>query len=150
VQHFEDLEVRLERSNLEPVRANPEDAGLDLRSKADVLLPKGKRIMVGTGVQVRIPKGYGGFLIPRSSLSKKHVVLLNSIGLIDSLYRGELLACLSYTGEDEAATIDKDERIVQLVIVPVALPQVLVRYEDDGKWYDTSRGVGGFGSTGSK
>jgi dUTP pyrophosphatase len=150
VQHFEDLEVRLERSNLEPTRANPEDAGLDLRSKADVLLPRGKRIMVGTGVEVRIPPGYGGFLLPRSSLSKKHVVLLNSVGLIDSLYRGELLACLSYTGEDEAANIDKDERIVQLVIVPVALPQVLVRYEDDEKWYDTSRGVGGFGSTGSK
>lgn len=148
--HFEDLEVRLERSGLEPIRANPEDAGLDLRSKTDVTLPRGKRIMVGTGVQVRIPPGYSGFLIPRSSLSKKHVVLLNSVGLIDSLYRGELLACLSYTGEDEAATIDKDERIVQLVIVPVALPQVLVRYEDDEKWYDTSRGVGGFGSTGSK
>jgi len=144
-----DLEVRLERSNLEPTRANPTDAGLDLRSKTNVTVAKGNRVLVGTGVQARIPTGYAGFLVPRSSLSKKYLVLLNSIGIIDSLYRGEIMACLSYVGPQDWVTIDKDERIVQLLIVPVALPEILVRYEDDKIWNDTSRGVGGFGSTGT-
>lgn len=146
---FEDLEVRLERSALEPIRANPTDAGLDLRSKVSVTLCKGNRVLVGTGVQARIPAGYAGFLVPRSSLSKKDIIMMNSIGIIDAAYRGELLACLMYVGPHDWVTIDKDERIVQLVIVPVALPDVLVRYEDDEKWNDTSRGVGGFGSTGA-
>ena len=144
------LDVRLERSGLEPLRANATDAGLDLRSKTNVTLSRGNRVLVGTGVQARIPEGYAGFLIPRSSLSKKYVTMLNSVGVIDSLYRGEIMACLMYVGPDDWVMLDKDERIVQLVIVPVALPDVLVRYEDNEKWNDTSRGVGGFGSTGTK
>ena len=147
--HLDYLDVRLERSNLEPLRANPTDAGLDLRSKVPVTLSRGNRVLVGTGVQARIPEGYAGFLVPRSSLSKKYIVMMNSIGIIDSLYRGEIMACLSYVGSQDWVTIDKDERIVQLVIVPIVLPDVLVRYEDDEKWNDTSRGVGGFGSTGT-
>lgn len=146
--HFEDLEVRLERSELEPIRANPTDAGLDLRSKTNVVVAKGARVLVGTGVQARIPPGYVGLLVARSSLSKKFLVLMNSVGIIDSLYRGEIMACLTYVGPEDWTMIDKNERIVQLVIVPIALPEVLVRYEDDEKWNDTSRGVGGFGSTG--
>ena len=143
-----DLEVRVERSELVPVRANPTDAGLDLRSKQDVVLARGNRVLVGTGVQVRIPPGYVGFLLPRSSLSKKHVVMLNSVGVIDSDYRGEIMACLSYTGSEDWVKLDRNERIVQLVVVPIALPEVLVRYQDDEQWNDTSRGTGGFGSTG--
>jgi dUTP pyrophosphatase len=126
------------------------DAGLDLRSKQSVTLARNNRVLVGTGVQARIPEGYVGLLVPRSSLSKKHVVMLNSVGIIDSGYRGELKACLSYTGYQDWVTIDKDERIVQLLVVPIALPNVLVRYEDDEKWNDTARGVGGFGSTGTQ
>lgn len=143
-----DLEVRVERSELVPVRANPTDAGLDLRSKQDVVLARGNRVLVGTGVQVRIPPGYVGFLLPRSSLSKKHVVMLNSVGVIDSDYRGEIMACLNYTGSEDWVKLDRNERIVQLVVVPIALPEVLVRYQDDEQWNDTSRGTGGFGSTG--
>ena len=143
-----DLEVRLERSDLEPTRANPTDAGLDLRSKFDVFLELGKRTLVGTGVQVKIPPGYVGFLIPRSSLSKRGIVMTNSIGVIDSDYRGEIMASLMYTGHEGPQVIASGERIVQLVIVPSALPEVLVRYQDDEDWNDTARGVGGFGSTG--
>lgn len=149
VNLLDELDVRVERHGLVPIRANPTDAGLDLRSKTNVTVSKGNRVLVGTGVQARIPEGYVGFLIPRSSLSKKFLVLLNSVGVIDSLYRGEIMACLSYVGPHDWVTIDKDERIVQLVIVPIALPNVLVRYEDDETWNDTSRGVGGFGSTGT-
>ena len=143
-----ELDFRVERSGLTPQRANPTDAGLDLRSKKTVVLARGNRVLVGTGVQVRIPKGYVGFLLPRSSLSKKHVVMLNSVGVIDSDYRGEILACLSYTGTNDWIQLDQDERIVQLVVVPIALPEVTVRYQDDEQWNDTARGTGGFGSTG--
>lgn len=146
---LEDIDMRVERSGLIPIRANPSDAGLDLRSKVAVTLARGNRVLVGTGVQARIPEGFVGLLVPRSSLSKKHVVMMNSIGIIDSLYRGELMACLTYTGPEDWAVIEKDERIVQLVIVPIVLPNVLVRYEDDETWNNTARGVGGFGSTGS-
>lgn len=145
----DDLEVRLEYSDLEPVRAHELDAGLDLRSKSNVILRKGERVLVGTGVQARIPPRHVGFLIPRSSLSKKHIVMLNSVGVIDSTYRGELMACLSYVGNEDWTAISGNERIVQLVIVPIALPQVLVRYIDEEEWNDTSRGAGGFGSTGT-
>lgn len=143
-----ELEVRLERSELEPERAHLTDAGLDLRSKVEVTLARGNRALVGTGVQVRIPVGYVGLLIPRSSLSKKYIVMLNSVGVIDADYRGELMACLQYTGTQDWMIIDKNERIVQLIIVPIALPEVLVRYQDEYNWNDTARGTGGFGSTG--
>lgn len=149
MQHFKDLDVRLASSDLEPVRAFPSDAGLDLRSKTNVVLAKGNRVLVDTGVEVAIPEGYVGLLVPRSSLSKKYIVMLNSIGIIDSSYRGPLMACLSYIGPGDWVGIDKGERIVQLVIVPIATPNVLVRYLDDESWNDTARGVGGFGSTGT-
>jgi dUTP pyrophosphatase len=143
-----ELQVRIERSELEPTRANLTDAGLDLRSKETVHLEPGKRVLVGTGVQVKIPPGYVGFLVPRSSLSKRNVAMTNSIGIIDSDYRGEIMASLVYWGSPAPCVIEKNERFAQLVIVPVALPDVLVRYQDDEQWNDTARGIGGFGSTG--
>ena len=148
---FEDLEVRLERSELEPTRANPTDAGLDLRAKQDYTLPLSQRVLVDTGVQVKIPQGYVGLLVPRSSLSKQGIEMVNSIGIIDSDYRGNILAALMFKGNapEMSATINALDRIVQLVIVPCALPQPLVRYVDDETWQDTSRGTGGFGSTGT-
>lgn len=148
---FEDLEVRVERSELEPTRANPTDAGLDLRAKQDYTLPLSQRVLVDTGVQVKIPAGYVGLLVPRSSLSKQGIEMVNSIGIIDSDYRGNILAALMFKGNapEMSATINALDRIVQLVIVPCALPQPLVRYVDDETWQDTSRGTGGFGSTGT-
>jgi len=143
-----ELQVRLERSELEPTRANPTDAGLDLRSKNTVHLEVGKRTLVGTGVQAKIPTGYVGLLVPRSSLSKRDIAMTNSVGIIDSDYRGEIMASLVYWGTEATGTIEQNERIVQLVVVPIALPDVLVRRQDDETWNDTQRGVGGFGSTG--
>ena len=143
-----ELQVGIERSELEPTRANPTDAGLDLRSSQTVYLEPGKRTLVGTGVQVKIPAGYVGFLVPRSSLSKRNVAMTNSVGIIDSDYRGELMASLVYWGLEANCVIEKNERFAQLVVVPVALPDVLVRYQDDEQWNDTARGIGGFGSTG--
>lgn len=145
-----ELEARVERHSLIPERAHPTDAGLDLRAKYETELFRNKRILVPLGVQVKIPTGFAGFLIPRSSLSKKYIVLLNGIGVIDADYRGELMAPLMYVGSENMEVLMQDEKIVQLVIVPVALPNVLLRYCDEETWTDTKRGTGGFGSTGSK
>lgn len=143
-----DLEVRITRSELEPTRAHPTDAGLDLRSSETYYLEPGKRVLVHTGVQVKIPVNHVGFLIPRSSLSKHNIAMTNSIGVIDSDYRGELMANLVYWGLDGSCVLERGERFAQLVVVPIVLPEVLVRYTDDYEWNDTSRGAGGFGSTG--
>lgn len=151
-----ELEVRLVGSYAkEPLRAHPTDAGLDLAAREEVLLDVRKRVLVSTGVQVRIPKGYVGLLVPRSSLSKNNIILTNSCGVIDSDYRGELLVSLMYLGNPETGIgiedhrhISRGERIAQLLVVPIALPEVKVVYEDDEDWNNTERGTGGFGSTG--
>lgn len=152
---LEELEVRLGSYDNIPKRAHPTDAGLDLAARDEVTLDVRKRVLVKTGVQVRIPKGYVGLLVPRSSLSKNNIILTNSCGVIDSDYRGELLVSLMYLGTpdnfgniEDHRHISKGERIAQLLIVPIALPSVKVIYEDDEDWNDTARGTGGFGSTG--
>lgn len=145
------LETKLTDPSLAPVRANPTDAGLDLKSAYDVTLTKGVRTLVGTGVHVKIPPNHVGLLVARSSLFKKNIILTNSVGVIDSDYRGEILASLMYLGNNETLNSDwvalnRGERIVQLLVLPIALPTPVYGEQD---WFDTERGVGGFGSTGA-
>lgn len=128
----------------EPVRAYESDAGADLIAKEDVLLVNNTRYLVPTGVKVAIPNGFVGLLFPRSSLSKKAITMTNSVGVIDSSYRGEILASLIYTGSMDQIWIEKGTRIVQLVVVPIILPKFQAVKELD----ETARGIGGFGSTG--
>lgn len=146
------LDVRAERDALLPTRANATDAGLDLRAKEDVLLPKGKRVLVDTGVQVKIPEGYVGLQISRSSLSKQGIHMTNSVGVIDSGYRGNIFASLMFVGLDDHdhMHINALDRITQLLVIPIEYPEVQPRYCTDIEWNDTARGVGGFGSTGTK
>jgi dUTP pyrophosphatase len=130
----------------EPVRANPSDAGADLVSKDRVLLYKKERTLVKTGVKIQIPVGYVGLLFPRSSLSKQDIIMTNSVGVIDSDYRGEIMASLMYMGIEDGEWLQAGQRIVQLVVVPIILPRFkLVETLDT-----TTRGEGGFGSTGTK
>lgn len=143
-----------------PVRAHPTDAGLDLASLDEVRLDLMERTLVKTGVSVRIPAGYVGLLVPRSSLSKKNIMLTNSCGIIDADYRGELLISLMHVNKDDTsefarnilyvphAHIQASERIAQLLIVPIALPDAIKYTGSDEDWNNTQRGVGGFGSTG--
>lgn len=141
------LDVKLDYESQIPTRANPTDAGLDLRAAQNVWTTSvGERVLVKTGVRVKIPVGHVGLLVARSSLSKKGWTLSNSIGIIDSDYRGELLVSMYKftTGE----TISQGERIAQLLIVPIALPTVEVFTGTDEEWVDTQRGTGGFGSSG--
>lgn len=151
------VDYRVIEETLSPTRAHEDDAGLDLRAKRDYDLYVDERTLVDTGVQVRIPRGYVGLLFPRSSLSKKGIEMTNSVGVIDSSYRGNILASLKFRRNCKEhlslnkQQIIKGERIVQLVIVPILLPVLNnCTNELDEVWNDTTRGHGGFGSTGTK
>jgi dUTP pyrophosphatase len=99
-----------------------------------------------TGIAVAIPEGYAGLVLPRSGLAARHgIALVNAPGLIDSGYRGEILVLLLNTDPDNAWSLDAGDRIAQLVISPVALPVTTETSELDS----TSRGQGGFGSSGA-
>lgn len=136
------LKVICEDEGLMPVRAHRTDAGLDLKAAEGYTLYPGEVTKVHTGIRVEIPKGYAGFIYPRSGLAIDHgVTLVNTVGVIDSDYRGEIICALTAR---EQYFIYKYERIAQMVIQPVSLtiPQ---KYESLQK---TVRGEGGFGHTG--
>ena len=126
--------------------ARPGDAGVDLVAAGDLeLAPGGGRGLVPTGIAVAIPRGYAGFIQPRSGLALKHgVTCLNTPGLIDSDYRGELKVLLVNTDPTEPFLVRRGERIAQLVVQ--AVEHVL--FEEADELDDTDRGEGGFGHTG--
>jgi dUTP pyrophosphatase len=127
-----------------PAYARQGDAGLDLLAREDVLLaPNGGRAVVPTGFALAIPAGYAGFVQPRSGLAAKHgVTVLNTPGLIDAGYRGEIKVPLINTDPSEAYQIHRGDRIAQLVIQRVEECHVVLVTELEGD----SRG-GGFGHT---
>jgi dUTP pyrophosphatase len=132
-----------------PAYARPGDAGLDLLAREAARLgPGGGRALVPTGVAVAIPDGHAGFIQPRSGLALRHgVTILNTPGLIDSGYRGELKVLLVNTDPDEAFEVERGERIAQLVVQRVE--HVELRPVDDFDHLGPShRGEGGFGHTG--
>lgn len=128
-----------------PERQHQDDAGADLKADATWRIEPGRTRMVGTGTCWEIPSGHVGLVFARSSLAvKKGLMLANGVGVIDAGYQGEVMVPLhNCTGT--FVTIDEGERIAQMVIVPIATPE-LVQVED----FDapTERGEGGFGSTG--
>jgi dUTP pyrophosphatase len=132
-----------------PKYAQPGDAGADLLSRVDVVLPAaGGRAAIPTGVAVAIPDGYAGLVLPRSGLALRHgVTCLNTPGLIDSGYRGEIQVVLVNHDPHHGYSVTRGDRIAQLVIVEVAQASFeLVSQEGLG---DSERGVGGFGSSGA-
>ena len=129
-----------------PQSQHPGDAGLDLRSAIDVVVEPGERAMVPTGVAVAIPDGHAGLVLPRSGLaSRQGLTLANAPGLIDAGYRGEVICAVVNLDRTQAVTIAKGDRIAQLVIV--AIPTVSPGWVDELP--ETTRGEGGFGSTGT-
>ncbi len=140
-----ELQVRLLHPDARlPRRAHPGDAGSDLFAVEEVVIPAGERREVGIGIALAIPPGYGGFVQPRSGLAFKHgIMLTNSPGLIDAGSRGELRVSL-YNSGAEAFTVSVGERVAQLVIQRVEEPEFVPVDELE----DTSRGHGGFGSSG--
>lgn len=137
--------VRLTDGLEVPDYAKPGDAGVDLRSSVDVVIEPGCRELVPTGIAVAIPAGFAGFVQPRSGLALKHgVTCLNTPGLIDSGYRGELKVLLINTDRTEAFHVTRGERIAQLVIQAVEH----ARFVEVDRLDDSERGEGGFGHTG--
>lgn len=129
-----------------PAYAEVGDAGADLVARVEVTLaPGGGRALVPTGIALAIPVGYAGFVQPRSGLALRHgVTCLNTPGLIDSGYRNELAVLLVNTDPDTPYRVERGDRIAQLVIQKVETA-AFVEVEELSA---TSRGLGGFGSTG--
>jgi dUTP pyrophosphatase len=129
-----------------PSRAHADDAGLDLRSIEDVEIPPGERRRVRTGLRVAIPDGHAGLVLPRSGLAlRAGLTLLNSPGLIDPGYRGDVDVIAHNTDLREPVRVAAGDRIAQLVLVRLAELEPLAVSELP----PTERGEGGFGSTGS-
>ena len=128
-----------------PAYAHASDAGMDVRSVADLVIPAGGRALVPTGLVAIIPPMYEIQVRPRSGLALKHgVTVLNTPGTIDSGYRGEIGVILANFGDKDFA-VAKGDKVAQLVFAPVVQPEVLETDTID----ETDRGAGGFGSTGN-
>ena len=138
--------IRLIDDAIIPIYAKPGDAGADLVAAESVLLEAGGgRALISTGVAIAIPEGFAGFVQPRSGLALKHgITCLNTPGLIDSGYRGELKVLLINTDPNETFEVNKGERIAQLVIKRVEECDFQVVEELP----DSERGETGFGSSG--
>jgi dUTP pyrophosphatase len=126
------------------VRAYAGDAGLDLAACERIELAPGERALVATGLAVAIPEGYAGFVQPRSGLAAEYgITIVNTPGLIDAGYRGELRVNLLNTDRSRPFTVESGMRIAQLVIVPVARVELCEVDELPG----SERGARGFGSS---
>ena len=127
-----------------PARAYAGDAGLDLAATERIELGPGERAVVPTGLAVAIPEGYAGFVQPRSGLASRHgITIVNTPGLVDSGYRGELMVVLHNTDRTEPFVVEAGMRIAQLVVLPI--PEVeLVEVEELPA---SERGARGFGSS---
>lgn len=137
---------RLRDDAILPLQAYEGDAGLDLAACEDVTLGPGERAVIATGIAVEIPEGYAGFVQPRSGLAARNGIgVVNSPGLIDSGYRGEIRVVLLNTDLTESFTITPGMRIAQLVIAPVAV----VRLVEVDELATSERGARGFGSSAS-
>jgi len=137
--------VKLNEKATLPARAHDNDAGLDLCSAESARLAPGARVSVGTGLAVQIPDGVGGLVLPRSGLALKYgVTLVNSPGLIDPGYRGEVRVLLLNTDATIDFHVEPGDRIAQLLLVPIATASPIQAEALD----ESGRGVGGFGSSG--
>ncbi|MCK8612490.1 dUTP diphosphatase [Gordonia sp. C13] len=128
-----------------PTRAHPGDAGVDLCSTIDLELPAGRRQLVATGIAIALPFGTVGLIHPRSGLAARAgLSIVNTPGTIDAGYRGEIKVCLINLDPEQPITISRGDRIAQLIVQRVELPEFVEVDELD----DTSRGDGGYGSSG--
>lgn len=128
--------------NVTPIRHGSEQAaGLDIPCGQDAMMRAGECLLVGTGYQVAVPPGYGGFLMPRSGSGHSGLVLGNLTGVIDSDYRGELKVSL-WNRTQDWIHVKRGDYVAQMVVMPV-----VTQYQYTDFLPDTVRGDGGFGST---
>ncbi len=146
---MQELELQVQRLDPQvplPTYAHEGDAGMDLAAAAEVTVSPGERVAVPTGLAVAIPQGWVGLVHPRSGLARRHgITVTNAPGTIDAGYRGEVQVLLVNLG-DESVTLSRGDRIAQLLLQQVGHARV-VEVEDLD---DTTRGAGGFGSTGTR
>jgi len=137
---------RLRPDAVLPQQAYEGDAGVDLAACEAIVLEPGSRAVVATGLAVEIPDGYAGFVLPRSGLAARHGIgVVNSPGLIDTGYRGEIRVVLINSDREAAFVVEPGMRIAQLVIAPVAS----VRLVEVEELATSERGARGFGSSAS-
>jgi dUTP pyrophosphatase len=141
------VEIKLDDPRCIPLRGHPNDAGADLVSIKSLIIYPNCIDMVDTGVSIKIPVGFVGLVYSRSSQGKLRVSLSNSVGVIDSDYRGNIKLILVNEGDDPYEIKAYTTKIAQLVITPIMLPEFVLH--DGDTWLDTKRGTGGFGSTGA-
>jgi dUTP diphosphatase len=137
--------IKLSEKAILPTRAHDSDAGLDLYAAEAARIVPGARVSIGTGLAMAVPEGLAGLVLPRSGLALKHgVTLVNSPGLIDPGYRGEVRVVLLNTDGTIDFQVKPGDRIAQLLLVPIATANPF-----EAEALDTSsRGIGGFGSSG--
>ncbi|WP_051310242.1 dUTP diphosphatase [Thermocrispum agreste] len=144
------VEVRLTRLDPDaplPTYARPGDAGADLATMTDVVIPPGERAVVGTGIAIALPPGYVGLVHPRSGLAARvGLSLVNTPGTIDAGYRGEIKVCLINHDLREPITLSRGDRIAQLLVQKVE--QARFVEVPAGELGESERGTGGYGSTG--
>jgi len=129
-----------------PARAHEGDAGLDLYAAEAVTIEPGARALVATGIALAIPPGYAGFVLPRSGLALRHgVSLVNTPGLVDAGYRGEVKVLLVNHDPGATVTLRRGERIAQLVVQRIERAELV----EVDELPPSERGAGGFGSTGA-
>lgn len=134
---------KLHENAVIPKYAQKGDSGLDLTATSKNYDIHGK-LVYGTGLAIEIPYGYVGYIFPRSSIADKTLSLANSVGVIDSNYRGEIMLKFKDKGEI-GITYNIGDRIGQLIIMPIPS----IEFEEVEELSDTTRGAGGFGSTGA-
>lgn len=127
---------------VEPIKAHPTDAGADLTATSKHWDDEKQCFIYGTGIATEIPEGYVGLIFPRSSIRKYGLILTNSVGVIDSHYRGEIMCSFKSVGNSVSYNVG--DKIAQLVIIPY--PEI--RYVEVTELSETDRGEGGHGSTG--
>jgi dUTP pyrophosphatase len=141
------LQVKIKKTHTEavtPKYAKPGDAGMDLTAVSLEVLENGNHVY-DTGLAFEIPVGYVGLVFPRSSVSKKDLLLTNSVGVIDSGYRGSVKAVFIPTDQEELNRYSPGERICQMIIMPYPA----ISFKEVQELSVTERSTGGFGSTGN-
>lgn len=142
------MKILLDKGALMPLRGHPDDAGLDLRAPYGFVIEPGDSVAIDTGVHAEIPTGFVGMLKSKSGLNVKHGI--TNEGVIDAGYTGSIVAKL-YNHSKTVAVFEAGDKITQLVILPVYIPDELEVVDEIGELYNglpTERGMCGFGSTG--
>ena len=136
---------RLQEEARTPEQAHEHDAGYDLFATEQARIGPGERVSVGTGIAVSIPEGHAGLVLPRSGLAVRHgITLVNSPGLIDPGYRGEVRVLLLNTDPADSFVVEPGDRIAQLVVTSVSRAE----FVEAEILPQSTRGEAGFGSTG--